>query len=1012
MSATSNLLPSPFESSFITLTMDFNFSEIEKKWSRKWEETDLYQVTEDDSRPKYYILDMFPYPSGSGLHVGHPLGYVASDIVSRYKRLNGFNVLHPMGFDAFGLPAEQYAIETGTHPRTTTLKNIDYFRSQLKRMGFRYDWSRELMTCDPKFYKWTQWIFMELFKSWYDPFLNKSQPIETLIELLEKEGSAKLFSLDRCEQNISAAEWKELSEKAKQKFLMQFRLTYLDYADVWWCEALGTVLANDEVKEGVSERGGHPVEKMKLRQWFLRITAFAERLLAGLDTLDWSEAMKEMQRNWIGRSEGALVEFQVKEKVGAEASPLERGQGCVIEIFTTRPDTIYGATFMVLAPEHELVEKITTSENKSEVDNYIKYVKSRSERDRMTEVKKVTGQFTGAYAINPFTEKEIPIYIAEYVLAGYGTGAIMAVPSNDDRDHAFAEKFNLEIIPVVDQSAYPNATREDKIGKMINSGIIDGLEVKDAIKKILNEIENRKLGKRKVNYRLRDAGFSRQRYWGEPFPVYYVDDVPYLIPENELPVELPEVNSYKPLGGAKAPLSALTDWTNYKIPTGIHPFPLGEGRDGALGIRETDTMPGYAGSSWYFYRYMDVNNENEFASKEKINYWKDVDLYIGGAEHAVGHLLYSRTWNKFLYDKGLVVSDEPFKKLVNQGMIQGVSKLISRIIISGLESTSENIEIFVSDGLVVKYTNGKISLDQLISTIDHQRNIFNDERDKIVGKVDVDFIAVHVHIKCVDGDELNILKVKEWRKEYEAAIFITEDGKFLCTSAAEKMSKRYFNTTDPLEVISDHGADCFRLYEMFLGPLDASKPWDTKGISGVSNFIKKLWRLFYDDKNAFRVTDEKATNEELRILHKTIKKVAEDIEKLNFNTGVSAFMICVNELHDAKCYKREILKDLLVVLAPFAPFITEELWSLLGENGSIHAAQWPKLNEQYLIQNTVIYPVQVNGKLRDNLELPVDMPKDEIEKQVLALESVLKWTEGKPPKKVVIVPGKIVNIVV
>ncbi len=937
--------------------MDYNFSEIEKKWLDHWSKTNLYKVEEDPSKEKYYVLDMFPYPSGSGLHVGHPLGYVASDIVSRYKRLKGFNVLHPMGFDAFGLPAEQYAIETGTHPRTTTLKNIDYFRSQLIRMGFSYDWSREVMTCDPKFYKWTQWIFMQLFNAWYDPFLQKAQSIETLIDLFVKEGSRKLFEADKSEKNITAEEWKNFSEKEKQQFLMQFRLAYLDYAEVWWCEALGTVLANDEVKDGVSERGGHPVERMKLRQWFLRITEYADRLLNGLDTLDWSDAMKEMQRNWIGKSEGALVRFQI-----GGTSPLEGRKGGEIEVFTTRPDTIFGATFMVLAPEHELVEKITTAECKSEVEKYLSYVKSRSERDRMTEVKKVTGQFTGAYAINPFTEKQIPVYIAEYVLAGYGTGAIMAVPSNDDRDNAFAKKFDLEIIPVVDQSKYPNAEREDKVGVMTNSGFLDGMEVKDAIQTILNEIEKRNIGKRKINYRLRDAGFSRQRYWGEPFPVYYVDDMPYLIPENELPVLLPEVNSYKPVGGAKAPLSALTEWTKYKN-----------------GTREVDTMPGYAGSSWYLYRYMDVNNENAFASKEKINYWKNVDLYIGGAEHAVGHLLYSRMWNHFLYDLDLVVEKEPFNKLVNQGMIAGISYFIPW------------------DQKNKKLISHKVAYP----AFENEKDIINYSQKRVPAEYVIEM-------------KFDLSKLDKFLKEFalEGYEFIRNpNGEIDLEYAVEKMSKSKRNTVDPNEVINEYGADCFRLYEMFLGPLDASKPWDTKGITGVSSFLRKVWRLFYEN-DILKITDDVPTKQELKILHKTIKKVGEDIERMNFNTAVSSLMICVNELLEIKCNKKEILKDILILLAPLAPFITEELWSAIGEKGSIHSAAWPEFNSEYLIENTFNYPIQVNGKLRDNVELPLDMPKDEVEKQVLALESILKWTEGKTPKKVVVVPGKIVNVVV
>ena len=965
--------------------MDYQFGDIEKKWRKKWEESGLYEVKEDPAKPKYYVLDMFPYPSGAGLHVGHPLGYVASDIVARYKRLNGFNVLHPMGFDAFGLPAEQYAIETGQHPAVTTKKNIDTYREQMKMIGFSFDWSREVKTSDPGFYKWTQWIFMQLFNSWFNPEIEKAESIDTLIALLDAKGSSHLFEKGKTDENISAGEWRNKSGEEKQKFLMQFRLAYLDYADIWWCEQLGTVLANDEVKDGVSERGGYPVEKIKMRQWFLRITEYAERLLKGLDTLDWSESMKEMQRNWIGKSEGALIEF----KIAGEEIPLQ--------IFTTRPDTIFGATFMVLAPEHELVGKITTTDQKTEVDNYIRYVKSRSERDRMSEVKKVTGQFTGAYALHPFTNKKIPVYIAEYVLAGYGTGAIMAVPSNDDRDRAFAEKFNLEIIPVVDQSMYPNAGSEDKVGKMINSDFLNGLEVKDAIQKIIGEIENKKIGKRKINYRFRDAGFSRQRYWGEPFPVYYVNDIPYLVDEKELPVILPEVTSYKPTGAGKSPLAALDAWKKYKN-----------------GERETDTMPGYAGSSWYMLRYMSPNNDGRFVSKEAEDYWRNVDLYIGGTEHAVGHLLYSRLWQKFLYDRGWVHEDEPFKKLVNQGMIQGMSSYIGRI---------ENANIYISRKIYDKLFNNRArrtmweEVFDLISESDipekKKKELLNYETKELNFSLLIN--KIRVFNKFIDKEDF-YLDIRKFRAEYNLtnSYFlkdITED-QFYCLVFIEKMSKRYGNVVNPDDVISDYGADVFRLYEMFLGPIDAAKPWDTKGITGVSGFIRKVWRLFYDENKNWKVTDEAASPEELKILHKTIKKAGEDIEKLSFNTAVSAFMICVNELTALKTNKKIVLKDLLVILAPFAPFITEELWENLGETGSIHAAQWPAFRNEYIAENTFSYPVSINGRTRTNIELPLDMPNEEIEKAVLALDSVVKWTEGKQPKKVIIVKGKIVNVVV
>ncbi|HNF69863.1 MAG TPA: leucine--tRNA ligase, partial [Chitinophagales bacterium] len=868
-------------------------SEIEKKWQSEWRKSDLYKVTEDPSRPKYYVLDMFPYPSGSGLHVGHPLGYVASDIISRYKRLKGFNVLHPMGFDAFGLPAEQYAIETGQHPAVTTEKNIAYFREQLDRMGFCYDWNRGVKTSDPSYYKWTQWIFMQLFKHWYDPFLNKAQPIADLEQMLEKEGSARLIEKDICDTLITADQWKSMSGDEKQKFLMNFRLAFLDHAAIWWCEALGTVLANDEVKDGVSERGGHPVEKIRMRQWFLRITAYAERLLSGLETVDFSDSMKEMQRNWIGKSEGALVDFKVE---GSENQ---------IRIFTTRPDTIFGATFMVLAPEHELVQQITSIDQQDAVSQYINYVKSRSERDRMSEVKKVTGQFTGAYAIHPFTGNKIPIYIAEYVLAGYGTGAIMAVPSNDDRDAAFAEKFNLPIIPVVDQSNFPGAAREDKVGVMINSDMLNGLPVTEAISTMINAIATKGIGRRKINFRLRDAGFSRQRYWGEPFPVYYINDIPYLLDESELPVILPQVESYKPAGAAQSPLSGVTDWVN--LPNGAR--------------RETDTMPGYAGSSWYYFRYMDVHNDKAFASKEALDYWQDIDLYIGGTEHAVGHLLYSRMWCKFLFDIGLVPKEEPYKRLVNQGMIQGWSKIVYRIV---------GTNTFVSKQLKDQHETTELRVD----------------------------------IKMVAGDILDTEAFKKWRTDFANAEFILEDGKYYCGTELEKMSKSKHNVVNPDDVINQYGADCFRLYEMFLGPLDQGKPWDTKGITGVQGFLRKLWRLCVDEQGNMRVTNDEPSNEEFTILHRTIKKVTDDIERMSMNTVVSTFMICVNDLSAGKCYKRAIIEPLLVMTAPFAPFLSEELYNKLGNDVSVHKASWPEVDERYLVRSSIPYAVQVNGKLR------------------------------------------------
>ncbi|MBK6732173.1 MAG: leucine--tRNA ligase [Bacteroidetes bacterium] len=953
--------------------MEYVFSHIESKWKQQWAADALYKVSEDYSKPKYYVLDMFPYPSGAGLHVGHPLGYVATDIFSRYKRLNGFNVLHTMGFDAFGLPAEQYAIETGTHPAITTKKNIEYYREQLNKIGFCYDWSREVITADPAFYKWTQWIFIQLFKSWYNPFLNKAEEIETLIAIFENEGSKQLVEKGIFDIVFTADEWKNKTEKEQQEILMQFRLAYLDHADIWWCETLGTVLANDEVKDGVSERGGHPVERIRMRQWFLRITAYADRLLDGLNTLDWSDSMKEMQRNWIGRSEGASVNFNVSDSKYS------------IEVFTTRPDTIYGATFMVLAPEHDLVDEITTDEFKSEVNTYLDYVKTRSERDRQAEVKKVTGQFTGAFAINPFTENKIPIYIAEYVLAGYGTGAIMAVPSNDERDFAFAEKFSLPVVEVVDQSAYPNADKQDKVGVIINSEMLNGLEVKEAISTMISAIAKKNIGKRKINYRLRDAGFSRQRYWGEPFPVIYKNEIPYVLNENDLPLELPEVVSYKPGGNAQSPLAALTDWVN---------------PDNTF-IRETDTMPGYAGSSWYFLRYMDPKNPDRFVGEAAENYWQNVDLYVGGTEHAVGHLLYSRMWQKFLFDRNLVSKDEPFKKLVNQGMIQGISKVATRVKFYKVALVYINAEFFISHSWAEKYRKKEITGIDIYTEFNEQCKIAGKDWEDDINNVEMKLTeGIHFPIQYVDGDILKIEKYKKSHYTHSNSFFLCEeDGSFICDSVVEKMSKRYGNVVNPDDVIAEYGADCFRMYEMFLGPLEASKPWDTKGISGVAGFLRKLWRLFYDDNGQLKLSETEPDKDALKALHKCIKKVGDDIERLSFNTAVSACMIAVNSFQDLKCSNKNILKDFLVIVAPFAPFITEELWHASGEKESIHIATWPKFNPEYLVENTFVYPVSINGKVRTTLELPLTMQKEEIEQSVLALESILKWTEGKTPKK-------------
>lgn len=966
--------------------MDINYIELERRWSAKWEEKGLYKVTEDTTRPKYYVLDMFPYPSGAGLHVGHPLGYVASDIVSRYKRLKGFNVLHPMGFDAFGLPAEQYAIETGTHPAITTARNIDYYREQLKKIGFCYDWDREVQTSDPAFYKWTQWIFMQLFNSWYDFRHNKAADITTLVDLLQSEGSASLVAAGTCEAQFSAADWQAMDMAAQQHFLMQFRLAYLDHAEVWWCEALGTVLANDEVKDGVSERGGHPVERIRMRQWFLRITEYADRLLEGLNHLDWTDSMKEMQRNWIGRSEGASISFALKDSTAS------------IEVFTTRPDTIFGATFMVLAPEHELVADITTDEQRAAVDTYLQYVKTRSERDRQAEVKTVTGQFTGAYAVHPFTGKDIPVYIAEYVLAGYGTGAIMAVPSNDDRDRAFAEKFSLPIIEVVDQSAYPQAAREDKIGVMAHSDFLNGMEVKDAIAAAIDHIESKGIGKRKINFRLRDAGFSRQRYWGEPFPVVYREDIPYLLSEDALPLELPDVEAYKPGGQAKSPLAALHDWVN--LPDGS--------------TRETDTMPGYAGSSWYFLRYMDPKNPNRFVGEAAEKYWRSVDLYVGGTEHAVGHLLYSRMWQKFLFDRGWVSEEEPFKKLVNQGMIQGVSAVVSRVKLHGIALSRINVEIFLSKNVSDDYKKGEISDLELLDLIDQMEPITGPGNREFVGELELNLTeGIHLPIQFLNGDIFDYSSyVKSVNSRFHALFVPDSDGIFRVDLVVEKMSKRYGNVVNPDDVIDQYGADCFRMYEMFLGPIDASKPWDTKGITGVSGFLRKLWRLMVDDAGQLKVEDTPPAAGDLKILHRCILKVEDDVERLSFNTAVSAFMIAVNGLTESGCRSKAVMEPLLIILAPFAPFITEELWSMLGHTESVHRAAWPKGDPALLVESSFNYPVSINGKVRTNVEFPLDMPKADMEQATLALDVVLKWTEGKAPKKVIIVPGRIINIVI
>lgn len=1138
--------------------MEYNFSELEKHWKSYWNEKEVYKVSNFSEKPKCYILDMFPYPSGAGLHVGHPLGYIASDIYARYKRLKGFNVLHPMGFDAFGLPAEQYALETGQHPADTTEKNIARYREQLDNIGFCYDWSREVRTSDPKYYKWTQWIFLQLFHSWYDREQRRARPIGELESIFSVSGNAAHPCPGDDAIAFSGEAWSSYSPTQKREVLMQYRLAYQDYAQVWWCEALGTVLANDEVVNGVSERGGHPVERKRMRQWFLRITEYADRLLTSLDNLEWSEAMKEMQRNWIGKSSGAEVSFylsptlssgeggaiqarsvgspsptlpdreggvtkprevegwqtaenrtygdlkqfkqelsrnptaaeehlwnflrrdqlgvrfrrqhiigsfiadfvslshsliievdgeihngqtvedgartenliergfmiirftndevihdtekvlkKIKQQLELQptSSPSGRSGGATtqITVFTTRPDTIFGVDFLVLAPEHELVDAITTPEQKNAIDEYRTYVKSRSERERMSEVKQVTGCFTGAYAIHPFTHNPVPVWIAEYVLAGYGTGAIMAVPSGDERDHAFAKHFNIPITNIFGEQYTGEEAFSSKSGKIHNSGFLTGMSVAEATEAAISALEKIEAGKRRTNYRLRDAGFSRQRYWGEPFPIVYVDDVPYGTDElqtDNLPVELPHVKSYKPGPEGQGPLANLEDWV-----------------ETPKGKRETNTMPGYAGSSWYFLRYMDPHNDSEFAGKAATDYWNQVDLYIGGTEHAVGHLLYSRMWTKALFDLGHIGFDEPFRKLLNQGMIQGSSRFVYMLFSSATpESKRLNLpNIFVSQNLVDAIKRGDANVINRIS-----------EKIRIIDGVEASpttpymsqqhfaWIRNRVDVTIVDGLELNIEAYKRWRPEFSNAIFINDDdGRFLCESEVEKMSKSKYNVVNPDDIVKEYGADTFRMYEMFLGPIDVSKPWDTKGIEGVHRFLKKCWRLFADEKTGWIITDEAATEVELRILHKTIKKIGDDIERFSFNTCVSQFMICVNELTTLNCHKRSILEPLIIALTPFAPHMAEEIWQKgLKNTGTVLDAPYPAHEEKYIAESSIKYPVAVNGKTRAELEFAVDAVQADIEQAVLADAAIQKWMEGKAVKKFIFVKGKMINVVV
>lgn len=916
--------------------MLYTTSIIEQRARKKWADRNIYSVSNQSDKPKYYILDMFPYPSGEGLHVGHPLGYIATDILARYKRHKGFNVLHPMGFDAFGLPAEQYAIETGQHPAITTEKNISYYKKQLENLGFSYDWSREVNTAYPSYYKWTQWCFMQLFNHYYDDQLQKAVPIAQLIKTFERSG----------DKNFSAEEWTSFSEKEQSAILMQYRLAFIDYTEVNWCEALGTVLANDEVINGRSERGGHLVTKKKMRQWSLRITKYAERLLQNLNSVDWSDSLKEQQRNWIGKSEGAEVEFELAENPG-ELPP--------IKIFTTRPDTIFGATFMVLSPEHEMVHSITSPEQKETIEAYIDYCKSRSDIERQSE-KKVTGAFTGSYCIHPFTKKNIPIYIAEYVLVGYGTGAIMAVPSDDERDQKFAAKFDIEVIQVVDKSAYPNAQMGDKLGKIIHSDFLNGLSVKEAISVMCEKIEALHIGHRKVNFKLRDANFSRQRYWGEPFPVIWKNDIPYLVDEKSLPIVNPPVDDFKPSPEGGSPFSRNKTWVNE-----IEGY-----------TRETDTMPGFAGSSWYFLRYMDPHNENELVSKDAVDKWGQVDFYLGGSEHAVGHLLYSRFWNNFLFDIGRVPFQEPFKKLVNQGMIQGRSNLVYRSL------TDTNL--FISKGLVDAYSDG--------------------------------CTPIHVNVNMVENDELDIDKFKAWREDYAQAKFLLEDGKMHCGWEVEKMSKRYFNVVNPDDMVAKYGCDCYRMYEMFLGPIEMSKPWNTNGIDGVAKFLKKYWQLHYDEQGNSIIQHIEPTRDEYKILHKTIKKITDDIERFSLNTCISSFMICVNELQALKCSKANILRELAILLSPFAPHIAEIVWEEFNTDQSVVEQAFPIANDSYLIENDFEYPISINGKTRTKILMALSLTEGEVHQIVKADEHIIKWCEGKEIKKIIFVKGRMINIVV
>ncbi|WP_298136694.1 class I tRNA ligase family protein [Flavobacterium sp.] len=1008
--------------------MKYFHEQIEAKWQDYWAKNQTFAATNNSDKPKYYVLDMFPYPSGAGLHVGHPLGYIASDIVARYKRHKGFNVLHPQGYDSFGLPAEQYAIQTGQHPEKTTRENIARYREQLDKIGFSFDWSREVRTSNPHYYKHTQWIFIQLFNSWYNKNTDKAEDIATLISIFEKEGNTPVNAV--CDDNIapfSAAEWNAFSSEEQQKILLHYRLTYLAETEVNWCPALGTVLANDEIVNGVSERGGHPVIRKKMTQWSMRISAYAERLLQGLDTIDWSESIKESQRNWIGKSVGALVKFNLLPTSNFQL-PTQ------IEVFTTRPDTIFGVTFMTLAPEHELVSQITTPEQKAAVDAYVEATAKRSERERMADVKTISGVFTGAFAEHPFTKEPIPVWIGDYVLAGYGTGAVMAVPCGDERDYAFANFFKgqkgmPEIKNIFNQDISEAAYGEKSGFELVNSDFLNGLGYKDGTKKIIEELEKIGQGKGKTNYRLRDAVFSRQRYWGEPFPVYYANGLPQMIDAKHLPIVLPEVEKYLPTEDGQPPLGNATTWAwdsvqcsvvSNQLIDNVTIFPL-----------ELNTMPGWAGSSWYWMRYMDAHNENEFASADALKYWENVDLYIGGSEHATGHLLYSRFWNKFLKDRGYAPTEEPFKKLINQGMILGMSAYVYRVIPATINSDKTGFmgrgkdlpSIYISKNLVGNFTisenekelryfirdeKSEVVFSKMEELIKNKNDFFKNEGDELAFNIQY-HLPVDVNL-INSSDELDIERFRNWRSENINAEFILEDGKYIVGREVEKMSKSKYNVVNPDDICNDYGADTLRLYEMFLGPLEQAKPWNTAGITGVSGFLKKLWRLYFDD-NGLIVTNDEPTPEMYKSLHKTIKKVTEDIENFSFNTSVSQFMICVNELAQLKCHHRAILEPLAILVSPYAPHIAEELWSQLGHEGSISTVDFPIFEAKYLVESEKEYPVSFNGKMRFTIKLPLDLTAAQIEEIVMADERTQAQLQGRTPNKVIIVPGKIINLV-